>query len=311
MPTPAGLKDFLERIGAKNKQYDADIDGVVDNADAVDGYHGADLEKVANKGVADGYPSLDANTQVVERLSYEGVANGVATLDADALVPLAQIPVLDYTKLQFPAVRQETLAKFTDPKILTITSSMLELLNSAEKVEAAAGNITANSQELTVVGGTATAAGNSWVYWNLPKAATKVYVRLLGLASSGNGRPMWRLMDCPGSTPMGDLSDYEYYLAINTAEVAADYRFHKIVGGTLTVLATADDLANLTYYDVEIYIDTQNEIEVYRDGILKFSLTPDSANIPEIEAIAFGCMDTTTTSAEYAKFKGSVVVIYE
>ncbi|RLI71079.1 hypothetical protein DRO97_10215 [Archaeoglobales archaeon] len=47
------------------------------DADTVDGYHGADLEKVANKGAASGYCELDAN----------------------ALVPTARIPSLPRSKI--------------------------------------------------------------------------------------------------------------------------------------------------------------------------------------------------------------------
>ncbi|MBW2674580.1 MAG: hypothetical protein JRD89_14415, partial [Deltaproteobacteria bacterium] len=78
---------------------------------------------------------------------------------------------------RIPHVRSEVLAQFTDPKLLICTSSMNEVYNSADKVEYQAGNITANSQELTIVGGSSTEAGNSFIYWNLPYAVKKLYIR--------------------------------------------------------------------------------------------------------------------------------------
>ncbi len=57
----------------KKSQYDPDVDGVVEqadyapsagDADTVDGEHASAFEHVSNKGVANGYAPLDANTQV-------------------------------------------------------------------------------------------------------------------------------------------------------------------------------------------------------------------------------------------------------
>ena len=51
----------------KKSQYDKDADGIIDqakDADTVDGKHATDFEQVANKGVANGYAPLDANSHV-------------------------------------------------------------------------------------------------------------------------------------------------------------------------------------------------------------------------------------------------------
>jgi len=48
----------------KGKDIDVDADGTVDNSEKVGGYLPVDLEKVSNKGVANGYAGLDANARV-------------------------------------------------------------------------------------------------------------------------------------------------------------------------------------------------------------------------------------------------------
>ena len=74
------------------------------DADSVDGYEGADLEKVANKGVANGYCPLDssglvpqANLPAIDADKVDGHdagtgANNVLVLDNNGLVPLGNIP---------------------------------------------------------------------------------------------------------------------------------------------------------------------------------------------------------------------------
>ena len=74
------------------------------DADSIDGYEGADLEKVANKGVANGYCPLDSNGLVpqsnlpdIDADKVDGHdagtgANNVLVLDNNGLVPLGNIP---------------------------------------------------------------------------------------------------------------------------------------------------------------------------------------------------------------------------
>lgn len=131
------IKRFLEEVGALNKTYDSDLDGVVEKADSandaiyakyaelaidadtVDGYHGADLEKVANKGVAGGYCELDTNSLVpLIRIptpltgkdadsvdGYHGadlLDKATYDSDADGVIDLTAIPTIPRTKLEYP-----------------------------------------------------------------------------------------------------------------------------------------------------------------------------------------------------------------
>jgi hypothetical protein len=214
---------------------------------------------------------------------------------------------------EFPGVRREVLMKFTDPKILIATSSMKLLLTSADIVEAVAGNITSTSQELTIVGGSATAAGNSWIYWNLPKATTKVYVRAL-VADESGGYTTLNLCDADAST-LVNPPDY-YSITIKTDNVAEDFLLAKNVAGTDTVIATeAVDLVSLQYYEVECYFEGDGTgnwvIKAWRDEELKFNLSHSEAGIPSIASVRFRKYDSSTTAALKGLIKGQVVIIYE
>jgi hypothetical protein len=232
---------------------------------------------------------------------------------ADSLIPLERIPVLDYTKLQFPAVRQEILAKFADPKILINTSSMKSLLAGADIVEAVAGNITATSQELAIVGGSATATGHSWVYWNLPERVTKVYVHV-NMADESGGYTTLNFCNADAST-LTHPPDY-YSITVKIDNVAEDFLLAKNVAGTDTVIAIeAVDLVSLQYYDIEAYFESDGAgnwtIKVWRDGVLKFDLSHSEAGIPSIASVRFRKYDNSTTAALKGLLKGPVVIIYE
>jgi len=249
------------------------------------------------------------NKPALEYQSNKGVANGYCGLDADALVKLANIPIMDWSKLQFFNVRQDILAKFSNPKLLIATSSMLQLLNSAEKV--VAGSISATTKELTIIGGSSTATGRSFVGWNLPSKASKVYIS--GFHNSINAtHTIFDLLDAPYNVARGGSSDYNYHVLTHIGATASDLQLRKTVGGTTTTLATEGvDLAYDTWYSIEFYVDVINEVKVWRDGVLKFNIAPDTANIPEIESVAIRTEDTSTTVAQTGKYKGQVVIIYE
>jgi len=277
------VKSMMKLEGALNKVYDSNLDGVIDNSDKVDGY--------------------DAGTG----------ANNVLVLDSNALVPLANIPVLDYSKLQFPGVRQSILAKFTNPKILIATSSALLLLNSVDKVEAASGNITATSQELTIVGGTATASGKSWIYWNLPQGATKLYLNTNLNVVNADGMAI-TLCNGDGSTWVNPPDFFGIY--ITPPNSAADFQLGKNVSGTFTLIAQENvDLSYDTYYNVEAYFEGDGSgnwnINVWRDDVLKFNATQSVASIANIQAVRICTVDSSTTAAQSGKVKGMVVIIYE
>jgi len=220
---------------------------------------------------------------------------------------------LDWKALRFPGVRQSVLAEFTDPRILIATSSMLEVCNSADKVEHAAGNISATSKELTIVGGTSSEAGDSWIYWNLPNPATKVYVHAF-MACEDGGDFAIEFCDGDGST-LANPPD-RFYILLNIAWSTKDFQLWKAVGDTATDIASeAVDLTSLEYYEVEAYFDGDGEgnwaIKVWRDGVLKFDLTHSEAEIPSIHSIRFRKHDPSTSAAIKGLIKGHVVIIYE
>ncbi len=337
------IKYLLETSGAINAEYDTDKDGVID-ADKVNALLSRlqiDVDKdwgghvIKNLGTPvdpndvarktdvdtvqqnlDTHASLSGGTHGVpsgKRILHTGdigVANGVCPLDANVLIPLANVPVLDWTKLQFPGARQEVLAEFNDPKIVIATTSMLQLLNSGDKVEAASGNITATSKELTIIGGTATASGRSWVFFDLPNPTSKIYIR--SKMNSVNAQATYiAFAQSAGNIAWGTLSFYGYAVGLAIPSAAADFKLWKCIGGTTSILASeAVDLSNNVYYDVEIYCDL-NTIKVWRDGVLKFDVVGDTTNVTEINSIQFACYDASTTATQTSKYKGVVVIIYE
>jgi len=277
------LKWLFENVGYKNKEYDSNLDGLIDNSDKVDGY--------------------DAGTG----------ANNILVLDSNGLVPLGNIPVLDWSKLQFPGVRQEILQYFDNPKILIATSSMLELLNSAEKAGANTSGISATSKELTIPGGTSTASGNTWVYISFPYNVTKVYycVRLCSVNA------VWVTTEAfAGSDPTvspGSTGDTEYHISLHIPATAQDFIITKVINGTATILGyESTDLSYNTYYNIEVLISNPDSIiKVWRDGALKFNLTPDTTNLPSFTAFRIRVVDLSTTTAQQGKVTGPIVIIYE
>jgi len=219
--------------------------------------------------------------------------------------------VLDWKALQFPGVRQSVLVEFTDPKILIATSSMLEVYNSADKVEYAVGNISANSKELTIVGGTSTEAGNSWVYWNLPEDATKVYVKITMTCQHSAGEAAIDLCDDSGETLSNPPDFYKLLVKPKTALALGYFRLCKVVGGSETILDTEDvDWSAGTYTTVEIFCNIST-VKVWRDGVLKFSVEGDDANIPSIKSVRLRCNDESTSATVSATFKGMIIIVYE
>jgi len=249
--------------------------------------------------------SSSIGTNLIEHQGRRGVADGYAPLDANALLPAANFPIVPWSKLNFFGVRQEVLAEFSEPKLLLVTSNMNAL--DGDKVEYAAGNVSSTSEELTVVGGTATSGGDSWMYWDLPKSTQRLYVRALMQALNG-GLPVFNLQPTSGSA-LGD----RYNVYIDVLKAAGDFRLAKVIAGVGTSLAVEGiDLTTGTYYDVEFYYYSDGVtafIKVWRDGILKFDVT--DTDITSLFSVGLRCYDESTAAAWSAKFKGQIVVIYE
>ncbi len=221
--------------------------------------------------------------------------------------------VIDWKALRFFGVRQEILKNFDDPKLLIATSSMLQLLNSADKAGSNTAGISATSKELTIVGGTSTTTGTTWIYLSLPENATKVYATANLNNVNCNNVDLELFAGSDPTVAPGSTGDTRYDVQIVVPNATNDFVLAKHVNGVYTVIASeAIDLSNDVYYKVEMFLDNENSIlQVFRDNVLKFNVTPDITNLPSITAVRFFVHDVSTTIAQSGKFKGPVVIIYE
>jgi len=218
--------------------------------------------------------------------------------------------ILDWRSLQYFGVRQEILAEFENPQVLINTSSMLKVYNSCDRIEYAAGNISATSRELTIVGGTSSDTGRSWIYWNLPEAAKGVYFRLQ-MNSVNAGRMEAHFCDADASTAVNPPDFYSIIMVSG-----ADLYLEKTVGGSGTTLDSKSGvLAYDTYFDFELYFggdgDGNNRVIVWMDGSKVFDVSDTEAGIPTIQAVRILVDDNSTSEEQSGKVKGLVVVVYE
>jgi len=270
------------------------------------------VPELPDKGVRDAdlvFNQKDKKTY----LWYETKWVEVLALEPGKTLDLAYIPVLDWTKLLFPGVRQEVLKEFSDPKILMMTSSMLDLMGSAEKVEVVAGNVSATSKELTIIGGSSTATGFSWIFWDLPGTFLKVYAKTF-FCSVDTHITAISFCDASASTLINPPDVYITFLDIPA--VKQDFKFYKSVGGVGQTLSIESvSLAYLTFYSVEMFYvgdgTGANRIRVWRDGVLKFDFSETEPEIPNIQAVRFYVYDGSTTAALSGKYRGYTVIIYE
>jgi len=215
--------------------------------------------------------------------------------------------ILDWKSLQYFGVRREILAEFENPQVLINTSSMLKVYNACDRVEYAAGNISANSKELTIVGGTSTEPGNSWVYWNLPKAANKVYVR--ATLNAIDHDIIIDLCNGDGSTLSNPPDFYSLELVPETF-IDRDLQLTKTIAGTRTIID--DPLISLSrnkYYTLEFYCAIGSVQKSWLDG----SIVNEGGDteITSIWSVRFRVYDNSDTTAQTSKVKGPVVIIYE
>lgn len=209
--------------------------------------------------------------------------------------------VIDWKALQVIGVRQSVLQNFSNPKVLIATSSMNEVLNSADLNEAQAGNIYSDSQELTIIGGTTSANGASWVYWDLPinasKIYTKAYLKHVEFAS-----------DESISIDYGDVgNNYWYQLKIINL-TTLDFNIRKIYGGGSNIAEEAVDLSADTWYLVEFYWEVGN-LKAWRDNVKKFDV--NDSDITQINEVRINVWDASGGAQHKGKVKGDVIIIYE
>jgi len=201
-------------------------------------------------------------------------------------------------------IRQEVLDLFNEPKLLLRTSNMNALLGDI--VEAQAGNVSSDSEELTIIGGTSSATGTSWMYWNLPVDASRVYAKVY-INSVDAQDVIVQFCNADASTWKNPPDFYGIYLTIGQS--AGDLRFLKNISGSATQIAAESvDLSYNTYYLIEFYWEYGVQ-KVWRDNSLKFNLT--DTDISSIRAVRLVAVDGSTSEAQSGKFKGEVIIIYE
>jgi len=246
----------------------------------------------------------------LESLFSKGVYNRrydrqlVGQLDVDV------IPELDWTKQKFLGVRQEVLKKFSNPQILIATSNM-KLVELGDKRESVSGNISATSKELTIIGGSETATGRSWVFFDLPTSANKLYVR--ASMNSVNATSLFvAFSEASGLVDIDNVNFDGYYLNLALIFDAEDFRIEKRVGGVNTTIAIESvDLTYDTYYVCEFFSDIDN-LWAWRDNSLIFdTISGDPSVIEEFNSIQLTTHDNSTTVAQKGRFKGPIVIIYE
>jgi len=244
---------------------------------------------------------------IEDHLRKYGMINKAIDDDLDNVVNVGLIPDLTWEKLPFFGVRQSILKEFSDPKLLICTTNM-NLVATTDIVEHTAGNVSSTSKELTIVGGTSSATGYSWIYWDLPESAEKCYLQTSWLSVD---IPYVLLHICnASSSTLRNPPDY-YELQLRVTLAATDFRLIKDIAATITALAEESvDLNYDTWYKIEMYYDTVNDkLQCWRDNILKFDIT--DGDIATIESVRFIVYDSSTSVAQTGKYKGPVVIIYE
>ncbi len=200
----------------KKSQYDKDADGIIDqakDADTVDGKHATDFEQVANKGAANGYCDLDANSLVplsriptpltgkdadtvdgkhatdFEQVANKGAANGYAPLDANSHVPVANLPdVVKTSNLQnFNGLRSlGTIYQNTTGKYLLVLVTVYIGVGTSLDISAFTGNVGATDEQARSRNATSNLLYTSIVFVVPPNFYYKVRA-----ADSGNFLYMW------------------------------------------------------------------------------------------------------------------------
>ncbi len=214
--------------------------------------------------------------------------------DLDGVLDRASIPSLF-------GVRNEVLGKFSDPKVLILTSSMKSLLNSGEVM----GNITANTQTMTFTGWSSSPTLSSWLYWDLPLSATKVYAK--ATIRTNREYTCIEFCDASGSTESNPPDSYQLRLS---DQAWAYLDLVKNVGGNETTLKSENTgISKVNYITLEAFCDI-NTFSTWVNGADKWLDVPiDPSAIPSIESVRLRYRPSLVDDAAY--LRGDVVIVYE
>jgi len=240
---------------------------------------------------------------IKNRLKREGAENKLYDEDINGSI--------DIGKLNLIGVKNRFLKNFTDPEILVATSSMKHLLNSVDKHEHTAGNIRATTKELTIIGGSSSSAGYSYIYADLYFPAHKAYIKA-NLNAYNCRYIAIDICDDSGANLVNPPDVYD--IRIVPPASLSDFRLAKTVAGSTTFLAAeAVDLFPNHYYLVEIYakITGNNYFEVYRDGEFIGSYGESESAITQIQSIRIRVYDDSSSEAQEGRVCAPVVIIYE
>jgi len=251
-------------------------------------------------------------TEILQTISWSYIKNRLKTEGAEnKLYDEDTNGSIEISKLNLIGIKNRFLKNFTNPEILIATSSMKHLLNSADKHEYAAGNITATTKELTIIGGDSSTATYSWIYFDLYFPAHKAYIKA-NLNAYNCRFISIDICDDLGSNLSNPPDFYEIRL-VPSAQLS-DLMLIKTVGGSSDLLATeAVDLLQAHYYLIEIYIEIAetNHLEIYRDKELALAYEESELNISQILSFRIRVYDASTSEAQAGKVCAPVVIIYE
>lgn len=110
-----GVKEYLEKTGSKNKEYDAGLDGLIDDSDKVDTEHAADI--VTDARVKAHFPDTIANIiSDHDKAAHDALginADQVDSKDASDLAPSNAIYLVKTAHADLTAERATELRVVT------------------------------------------------------------------------------------------------------------------------------------------------------------------------------------------------------
>jgi len=180
-------------------------------------------------------------------------------------------------------------------------------------VESVAGNITRDLDKMEIIGGSATATGHSWMYWDLASSVTRVFLRVR-MKQVDSRYAYLEICNASGATLVNPPN--LYYLELVTALGAADLRIGKNIAGSGVILAQESvDLDPNKFYDIEFYYEGNgtgsNKIMIWRDGNLVMEISENETGFLSVASIRYRVYDNSTTVAQKGHYSRPFVILTE
>jgi len=172
-------------------------------------------------------------------------------------------------------------------------------------------NVSTTTKELTIIGGSATAAGNTWLYWHFPNPCRRCLISV-DILSINAAVVAVEFSDGDASGFFNPPDLYQAILFI--PKTAEDFFIRKQIGATGTTLAIENvDLNYGTYYRVDALLECINGDErrlvIFRDGVIKFDYVETEPAFPYIYGVRVRVGDDSTLEAQSGKFKIRLIAI--